>query len=90
METWKLEVRRAPDGYRGDLDCIEIVTDNNVQVVPRLSQEQTWDGHEEETVVWNGRPVAILKTWYGDGGRSYRVAAQEIEPLPGTEIVWMD
>lgn len=84
-DTTKLHVRRSPDDYRGNLDCIEIL--DNYEVGGRVNNYGRGD---EETIYKNGVPVAVLVNYYGNNGESCKMANQEIYPLGKTEIIFED
>ena len=80
-----LRVRRAPDGYRGNFSCVEFL-----DLDARLERINPGGHPEQDWLIRDGNRVAKLTTWYGNNGLSDRLAAEEIEPLPGTTIEWID
>ena len=74
----------SPDGYRGDLACISVITDVEKKHLggngaPNVSRIYFEDGDRAGT----------LRTWYGGDGDGKK-AWQEFEPACGVTVKWVD
>lgn len=80
MKTIILE--HSPDDYRGDLDAIDIITPN--------TRESLNDGSFPlmEEILVTGEPAGILLTYFGNSGKSWKIASQEFHPMPGWNVVY--
>ena len=87
MEKMVLQVKRIPDGYRGDLTCLRVVTPHETGKI----QFEDWDSgssnHKKEIVV-NGKIVAVLEHIYGNGGFGAD-AATKIHPAEGVVVEYV-
>jgi hypothetical protein len=67
MEKMVLKVKRIPDGYRGDLTCLRVVTPHEIGKI----QFEDWDSGSsncKKQIVVNGKIVAVLEHIHGNNG----------------------
>lgn len=78
-----LHVTPSGNDYNGDLNCIRILDDVRLDMLPGS------DGSPNKyKVIKDGTPVALLEEYMGNSGRSDKVACEYITELPGCEIIW--
>lgn len=80
-----LRYRYAPDEYRGDLDCVEIITPHTYG---RCEYTGRGNDYKDEILV-NGVPVAILHVMHGSSGTG-KVACHELSPIGDTTLELVD
>mgnify|MGYP000933597848 CR=1 FL=1 len=91
-----LKVRRAPDQYNGDLDCIDVLSQHYL-CADFPAPEYPGDGpapHGHYTIIVPddmglfAAYAADLYEWYGSNGEG-NLAAQEIIVRPGWQLEWL-
>ena len=89
MKTKKtiLQVKRIPDGYRGDLTCLRVVTPHETGKI----QFEDWDSGSsdcKEEIVIDGFVVAVLEHIHGNGGFGAD-ACTKIYPAEGVVVEYV-
>ena len=82
-----LQVKRIPDGYRGDLSCLKVVTPHETGKI----QFEDWDSGSSncrEEIVVEGKVVAVLEHIHGNGGFGAD-AATKIYPAEGVVVEYV-
>ena len=82
-----LQCERIPDGYRGDLTCLRVVTPHETGKI----QFEDWDSgssNRDVEIVIDGKVVAILKHIHGNNGFGAD-AATKIYPAEGVVVEYV-
>jgi hypothetical protein len=82
-----LQVKRIPDGYRGDLSCLRIVTPHETGRIFFVDWDSGSSDYKEEILV-DGKIVAILEQIHGNGGFGAD-ACTKIYPEEGVVIEYI-
>jgi len=85
----------APDGYRGDLDCLEILTPHSVGEVVRLNP---FGGSDPEgiyecldtryEIIIDGELAGHLYSYHGNNGIG-KLASEVFVPAEGWQVEWI-
>jgi hypothetical protein len=80
----RIQLDQAPDGYRGDLSCIDFITDVEIERIGG-------NGFPDASAVYfaDGTRAGVLRTWYGNHGKG-KMADQEFEAAEGISVAWAD
>ena len=78
----EIRLRLAPDEYRGDKHCVEIITPHNLE--SRVHRHGKGDDY---AVKVNGVVVGKLTQYYGNNGQG-KLASEEFVSVDGVEEIW--
>jgi hypothetical protein len=82
-----LQVKRIPDGYRGDLSCLKVVSPHETGRIFFEDWDSGSSDYKEEILV-DGKLVAILHQIHGNGGFGAD-AATKIYPEEGVVVEYV-
>ncbi len=96
MATQKINVRRAPDQYRGDMSCIDVLSQHYLCAdlpAPAFSGNGPEPTYHYAVLVPDAGGLFVdyaadLFVWYGSNGEG-KLAAQEIVPRHGWQLEWL-
>ena len=82
-----LQVKRIPDGYRGDLTCLKIVTPHDTGRIFFVDWDSGSSDYKKEILI-DGKIVAILHQIHGNNGFGAD-AATKIYPAEGVVVEYV-
>lgn len=83
-----LQVKRIPDGYRGDLTCLRVVTPHETGKI----QFEDWDSgssNYRKEIIIDGRAVAILEHLHGNNGFGADACSKIHKVDPGVTVEYV-
>ena len=86
-KTIIIKVKRIPDGYRGDLSCLKVVTPHETGKI----QFEDWDSgssNYKEEIVVDDKVVAVLEHIHGNNGFGAD-ACTKIYPAEGVIVEYV-